>query len=92
MSIDITPAETPARRSALSRWTRPVLGIVLPVGLAVAWELAVRAGFSNGRLVPPPSVIFNTFAELWRSGELQRHALATSARVAAGFGVGVVTG
>lgn len=94
MSIATAPADIPARapRNAWSRWTRPVLGIVLPVGLAVAWEIAVRLGFSNGRLVPPPSVIFNTFEELARSGELQRHAAATSARVAAGFGVGVVTG
>ncbi|HZS11918.1 MAG TPA: ABC transporter permease [Nitrospirales bacterium] len=76
----------------MSRWTRPVLGLVLPVGLAVAWELAVRYGLSTGRLVPPPSVIFDTFAELWRSGELQRHATATTLRVAAGFGFGVVTG
>ncbi len=79
-----------AQRGA--RWLRPVLGLALPVGLAVLWELAVRAGLSNGRLVPPPSVIFNTFAELAKSGELQRHALATSSRVAAGFGVGVIAG
>ncbi len=94
MSIATSDADIPARpqRSAWSRWMRPVLGIVLPVGLAVAWEIAVRLGFSKGRLVPPPSVIFNTFAELAQSGELQKHAAATSARVAAGFGVGVVTG
>jgi sulfonate transport system permease protein len=94
MSIANSSAETRvrARRSAWSRWTRPILGLFLPVGLAVFWELAVRAGYSNGRLVPPPSVIFNTFAELARAGELQRHAIATTARVAAGFGIGVVAG
>ena len=52
----------------------------------------MRAGLSNGRLVPPPSVIFETFAELAATGELQRHAAATLARVAAGFGFGVVAG
>jgi sulfonate transport system permease protein len=54
--------------------------------------MAVRLGWSNGRLVPPPSVIFTEFAELWRAGELQRHILVTTGRVAAGFGVGVVAG
>src|SRR5262249_35359452 len=53
---------------------------------------AVEAGLSNGRLVPPPSVIFHTFVELWRAGELQRHVLVTSGRVAAGFGIGVIAG
>jgi sulfonate transport system permease protein len=71
---------------------RPALGLILPVALAVGWEIAVREGFSNGRLVPPPSVIFRTFADLAATGELQRHALATLLRVAAGFGFGVVAG
>ena len=49
-------------------------------------------GWSNGRLVPPPSVIFNTFAELARSGELQTHAFATLWRVVCGFVFGVIAG
>jgi sulfonate transport system permease protein len=66
--------------------------LILPVTLAVAWELIVRAGLASGRLVPPPSVIFDTFADLAKTGELQRHTLATTGRVAAGFAFGVVTG
>jgi hypothetical protein len=31
-------------------------------------------GLSSGRLVPPPSVIFSTFADLAATGELQRHS------------------
>ena len=68
------------------------IGLALPVVLAIAWELAVIFGLSNGRLLPPPSRIFATFQELAASGELWRHILATMARVAAGFGLGVVTG
>src|SRR5262252_6797067 len=80
------------RTSGLGRLAWPVLGLVVPVVLAAGWEIAVRAGFATGRLVPPPSVVFATFAELAKTGELQRHTLATLGRVAAGFGVGVAAG
>jgi len=76
----------------LARLARPAMGMLLPVGIAAFWEFAVWVGWSNGRLVPPPSVIFNTFADLARTGELQSHALATITRVAAGFVFGVVAG
>jgi sulfonate transport system permease protein len=79
-------------RRVLGRAVRPALGLLLPIGLAAFWELAVRLGWSNGRLVPPPSVIFNTFAELAGTGELQIHAAATVWRVAAGFFFGVAAG
>jgi sulfonate transport system permease protein len=76
----------------LRRYARPALGLLLPVGVAAAWELAVGLGWSNGRLVPPPSRIFVTILELARSGELSRHVLATLTRVAVGFGLGVFAG
>jgi sulfonate transport system permease protein len=71
---------------------RPTLGLFLPVGAALAWEAAVRAGLSTGRLVPPPSVILATLAELARSGEIVRHTLATVLRVLSGFALGVAAG
>jgi sulfonate transport system permease protein len=94
MSVSAEPAvaEGVAPRRRLVRYLRPALGLLLPVALAVFWEIAVRMGLSNGRLVPPPSVIFNTFAELWETGELQLHTLATLWRVAAGFFCGVIGG
>ncbi len=82
----------PAAKPSLARWMRPALGLLLPVGLALFWELAVRAGLSTGRLVPPPSIIFATFADLASTGELQRHAAATLWRVVAGFACGVAAG
>jgi sulfonate transport system permease protein len=91
MTITAEPqaAVQPDRRR---RWARPALGLLLPLGVALLWEIVVRAGLASGRLVPPPSVIFDTFLELARAGELQRHVLVTSGRVAAGFGIGVVAG
>ncbi len=86
------PAERRERKSGIARYARPMLGLAVPAALAIGWELAVRAGWSDGRLVPPPSRIYEEFAELARTGELLRHVLATLARVALGFGLGTVTG
>jgi sulfonate transport system permease protein len=69
-----------------------LLGALLPVVLAVVWEFAVRNGLANGRLVPPPSRIFEMLAELARTGELTIHIQATMLRVAAGFAAGTVAG
>jgi sulfonate transport system permease protein len=87
-----TIAAHPASPGRLRRFVRPALGLLLPVGLALVWEIIVWRGLSNGRLVPPPSKIFATIVELARSGELLRHILATLTRVAAGFGLGVAAG
>src|SRR5215207_918754 len=95
MTLTAAPA-TPQRRNAtrgrLARWSRPLIGLALPVGLAVIWEILVRLGFSDGRLVPPPSRIYQEFAELAQSGELFRHVVATLLRVTVGFGFGTVAG
>jgi sulfonate transport system permease protein len=88
----VTPEQRKATRDRVARWSRPVLGLALPVGLAVIWEIIVRLGFSDGRLVPPPSRIYQEFAELAQSGELLRHVVATLLRVTAGFGLGTVAG
>jgi sulfonate transport system permease protein len=97
MSVELplqqTSVDVPRAPSArLSRFARPVLGLLLPIGLAMLWELIVWFGLSNGRLVPPPSRIFSTMVELSRGGELLRHIVATLTRVALGFGFGVIAG
>ena len=81
-----------APKAGSARVLRPALGLLLPVALAVFWEIAVRMGLSNGRLVPPPSVIWNTFADLAATGELEQHAFATLWRVGWGFVFGVAAG
>jgi sulfonate transport system permease protein len=81
-----------APSARLARFARPMLGLLLPIGLALLWELIVRLGLSSGRLVPPPSRVFSTIVELYRGGELWRHIAATLTRVALGFGFGVIAG
>lgn len=87
---DETHAPGAPRRS--SRFSGLAIGLLLPVGLALALELAVRMGWAQGRLLPPPSKIYATLAELMASGEWFRHAAATMLRVALGFGIGAVIG
>ena len=86
--VEGSPARQRAARNRWGRFTRPALGLVLPVTLAVAWEFIVRMGWASGRLAPPPSVILATFVDLARTGDLQRNTLVTLGRVAAGFGLG----
>lgn len=84
-------ASTPGRTAGV--WLRTLLvGLVLPLGAALLWELAVAYKVSDGRLLPPPSRIFATLAELAASGELAIHIKVTLIRVAAGFGLGVAAG
>jgi sulfonate transport system permease protein len=83
-----------ARKKQKRGWnaTHILLGLVLPVTLAIGWELAVKYGLAQGRLMPPPSRLFRTLYELAITGELFRHIGATLARVGAGFFFGVITG
>ena len=93
VAAERNPAEAVATERAPSRrWARlmrPAMGLLVPVALGAAWEFIVHMDWATGRLAPPPSVIFQTFVELAKSGELQRHTLVTLGRVGAGFGIGV---
>jgi sulfonate transport system permease protein len=88
----VTTAEAKPAGDQSARLFRPLLGLLLPVALALIWEAAVQLGLSDGRLVPPPSRIFATLSELASTGELTCHTLATVLRVAAGFALGVAAG
>jgi len=93
LPITQTSADAPREQSArLTRLARPALGLLLPVGVALAWELIVWLGLSSGRLVPPPSRVFATLVDLARSGELLTHITATLMRVGLGFSFGVIAG
>ena len=84
------PVETaPLPRRHGARW---LLGLILPVALALAWEVAVALKWSDGRLLPTPSRVIDTLMGLARTGELTAHVLATLQRVALGFTFGVVAG
>ena len=85
-SRSANPAADASRRRVGWRF---LIGFVLPVALALGWEAAVRFGLAQGRLMPPPSRIFTTLYDLTITGELFRHIAATTARIMAGFALGV---
>ena len=89
-AIDEKPAAPPARSA--SRVGLRLAGFLLPVVLAIIWEILVRAGLANGRLMPPPRVVGKPLGQLAVSGALWTHAAATLWRVAAGFGIGAAVG
>ncbi|HEX6013350.1 MAG TPA: hypothetical protein VFY87_16425, partial [Geminicoccaceae bacterium] len=64
------------------------LGLLLPAGVALLWELAARAGWIEARLLPPPSTVVAILGELYVTGDLLGPVAATLARVAAGFALG----
>jgi sulfonate transport system permease protein len=86
--VEERPRPAPRRR----RPHAMLIGLVLPVGLALVWEAAVASGLAEGRLMPPPSRILATLYGLWDTGSLTVHIGATLWRMAAGFALGVAAG
>ncbi len=83
-------ARAAALRAASPLKLPPALfGFLLPASLALSWELAAFEGWITLRLLPPPSAVAATLAELAQSGELTRHLRATLFRVGSGFVLGV---
>jgi sulfonate transport system permease protein len=87
-----TPSATRACRGSILRCVngRLLLGFILPVALAIIWEAAIRFGWAQGRLMPPPSRILITLYNLAITGELFHHIFVTTARVAGGFALGAL--
>ena len=87
-AASIPEAARPSR-SPNFKW---LLGFILPVGLALAWEVVVALKWADGRLLPTPSRVITTLTGLAKTGELTAHVLATLQRVALGFTFGVAAG
>jgi sulfonate transport system permease protein len=93
-AAETAPAPTvTAAGAGRIRWAHDLsIGLIVPVVLAIAWELASAAGLLNARLMPPPSRIFATLYDLAVKDQLWLHIGVTLARVASGFGLGLVAG
>jgi sulfonate transport system permease protein len=83
-------AAAPVSRSRRTlAWIPLPLGLALPLVVLAAWEFAGAREWIPANLLPAPSAIVATLAELARRGELVEHLVATTTRVAAGFAFGV---
>lgn len=69
-----------------------VVGLILPVGLALGWEVLAALGVVSTRLLPPPSQILKTLGDLAARGVLLDHVLVTLWRVWWGFLLGAAAG
>lgn len=65
---------------------------LLLIGFFLLWELAARWGWIDSFLVSCPSRIWQTIANLWRSGELFLHVGVSCLETVAGFILGTVLG
>lgn len=93
LALEASPVQQPLRCPYRVAGAFPVLaGALLPIALGLVWEAVVHFGLANGRLVPPPSAIFNTLYDLAATGELYLHVRATLLRVLAGFVAGTIAG
>jgi sulfonate transport system permease protein len=79
----------PIRRT-IADAARLAKGLVVPLVALVLWEWASRRGLIAANLLPAPSDIGNTLAELAGRGRLIQHIAASLARVAAGFTLGAI--
>ena len=82
-------AEAPARRLTVPR---SLLGWLVPILIALAWESTCRAGLVRPSLLPAPSAVGATLWHLAVSGELWLHLGSTCARLGLGFVLGTAFG
>lgn len=69
-------------------WKRKGQGLIVPATLLTLWEGVIRAGWVSPHLLPPPSELVTTLADLGSSGALLGHIGISSLRVLIGFAIG----
>lgn len=61
---------------------------LLPITLLLSWQLFTSLGIISSSILPSPTVILTTFAQLTVSGEIWEHMWISSARALIGFIIG----
>lgn len=87
------PALSKASAGKSLRWqtlAREGQGLIVPVILLIIWESVVGLGWVSAHLLPPPSELIVTLADLGQSGALFGHIGVSSLRVLIGFSIGAV--
>lgn len=68
------------------------LALIIPALIIVAMEMADRLELVTSQLFVPPKIIFETFSELLKGGDLLRNLAISTLRVSAGFVIGAFGG
>ncbi len=71
---------------------RRALSAASLLGLVLLWQGAVSTGLANPLFLPAPAAVGAALWELWRSGALTQHVLASLGRVTAGWLLGTGCG
>lgn len=70
-------------------WLLPWL---FPLALLLLWQLSAVYAWVPEQVLPPPGVVYDSFAALLASGELWDHLQVSLVRVCSGFGIGLAGG
>lgn len=90
-----TPAPAtaaPALRRGLRGLGRWAVGGLLPLALLALWWQSSLRGWMPEQVLPPPSAVWQVFADSLGSGELLEHLRISLTRVLGGFAVGTAIG
>jgi len=68
-------------------WAWPV-----PLAVLLLWHLSSVWGWAPEQVLPPPALVFQTFADLAASGQLWDNLQISLVRVFTGFGIGLFAG
>jgi len=84
-------------RFGFSAWLRRPLGraalaLLLPLALLLVWAASARWGRLPQQILPSPLEVWQSFADLARSGELLHHTTVSLLRVVYGFAAGAAAG
>lgn len=67
-------------------------GLIVPLLLLLAWHLITKRELVSPQLLPPPGMLFDTWWDMQKSGELATNMKMSLLRVGAGFLLGASAG
>jgi sulfonate transport system permease protein len=89
---DVSVAATATARQRTKAVAWQVAPWLLPAALFALWTLGCDRGWIAPQILPPPRLVFDTLAELARSGDLAHNTLISLQRVLCGFVAGTLAG
>lgn len=77
---------------ARSRWLSIGLRVSVPLALALLWWLGTTQGWIGEGILARPGQVWDSFTELWSSGDLSTYVWASFVRAAIGLSIGLTIG